>query len=101
MFSIWSGMRSSPSPESGRCDCAPALTVPQLAQKLVRGDEERVLLEDAAEDNHRVSPHDVDDDIGPELGEIVHADDRVSIVAGQKIVQPGLVLDQVIHARSV
>jgi hypothetical protein len=63
----------------------------QLTQELVRWNKERVLLEDAADDNHRVGPHDVDDDVPAKLGEIIQSYDRV-LVARQQIIQPCLVL---------
>jgi len=69
----------------------------QLPQEFVRRNEERVLLEDAADDDHRVGPHDVDDDLPAKLGEIVDSNDRV-LVARQNIVESGLVLDQVVDA---
>jgi hypothetical protein len=72
----------------------------QLPQELVRGNEERVLLEDAADDDHRVGPHDVDNDLPAKLGEIVDSYDRV-LISRQNIIQPRLVLHQVVDARSI
>ena len=63
----------------------------QLTQEFVRRNEERILLQDAANDDHRVRPHDVDNDVPAKLGEIVDSYDRVT-VARQEIVQPRLVL---------
>jgi len=63
----------------------------QLPQEFVRRNEEGVLLEDSADDDHRVGPHDVDDDLPAKLGEIVDSYDRV-LVPGQNIVQSRLVL---------
>lgn len=71
----------------------------QLLQELVRRDKEGVLLKDAAEDDHRVCPHDVNDYVRAEFGKVVHADDRVLIV-GRNVVEPRFVLEKVIHARS-
>ncbi len=68
----------------------------QLQQELIRRYEERVLLEDAADDNHRVGAHDVDDDLPAKLGEIVYSYDRV-LIPGQNIVQLRLILHQVIN----
>src|ERR1700682_3149713 len=72
----------------------------QLPQKLVRRNEERVLLEDAADDDHWVGPHDVDDDLPAKLGEIVDSYDRI-LISRQNIIQPRLVLHQVIDPRSI
>ena len=63
----------------------------QLPQELIRRHKEGVLLEDAANDDHRMGPHNVNDDIPAKLGEIVRSDDRVWIL-GQNIVQPRLML---------
>ena len=72
----------------------------QLAQEFIRRNEERVLLEDAADDDHRVGPHDVDDDLPAKLGEIVQSYDRV-LIARQQIIQPRLILHQVVDSRSI
>ena len=47
-----------------------------------------------------MGPHNVNDDTPAKLGEIVYSYDRV-FIPGQNIVQPGLVLHQVIDTRSV
>lgn len=57
----------------------------QLPQEFVRRNEERVLLEDASDDDHRVGPHDVDDDLPAKLGEIVDSYNRI-LIAWQNIV---------------
>ena len=72
----------------------------QLPQELIRRHKEWILLEDAANDDHRMGPHNVNNDVPAKLGEIVRSYDRVGI-PGQKIVQPRLVLHQVIHTWSV
>jgi hypothetical protein len=72
----------------------------QLPQERIRRHKEGVLLEDAANDDHRVGPHNVNDDISAKLGEVVRSDDRVWI-PGQQIVHPRLILHQVINTRSV
>ena len=51
----------------------------QLPQELIRRHEEGVLLKDAADDDHRMGPHNIDDDLPAKLGEIVRSDDRVWI----------------------
>ena len=55
---------------------------PQLAQEFVGRHEERVVLEDAADDDHRVRAQDVHDDIGTEPGQIVGSADGI-VVLGQ------------------
>lgn len=40
----------------------------QLPQELIRRNKERVLLENAANDDHRMSPHNVNNDIPAKLG---------------------------------
>jgi hypothetical protein len=72
----------------------------QLLQELIRRHKEGVLLEDAANDDHRMGPHNIHDDIPAKLGEIICSDDRVWI-PGQQIVQPRLLLHQVINPRPV
>src|SRR5712664_2292718 len=72
----------------------------QFPQKFIRRYEERVLLEDAADDDHRVGPHDVDDDLPAKLGEIVQSYDRV-LIARQHTIQPRLVLLYVVDSRSI
>ena len=72
----------------------------QLPQELIGRNKEGVLLEDAADDDHRVGPHNVHNDIPAKLGEIVYSYDRV-FIPGQQIVQPRLVLHQVINPRPI
>jgi hypothetical protein len=45
----------------------------------LRSSRKGVLLEDAADDDHRVGPHDVDNDLPAKLGEIVDSYDRIFI----------------------
>ena len=63
----------------------------QLKQELIRWHEERVLLEDAANDGHRMSPDNVNNGVPAKLGEIGRSYDRV-LETGQNIIEPGLVL---------
>ena len=72
----------------------------QLPQEFIRRNEERVLLEDSADDDHRVGPHDVDDDLPAKLGEIVDSYDRV-LISRQNVVQSRLVLHQIVDARPI
>ena len=45
----------------------------QLLHELVWGYIERILLKDAADNNHRMCAHDVNDDLPAKLGEIVRS----------------------------
>ena len=51
----------------------------QLPQELIRRNKEGVLLQDATNDDHRMGPHNVHDNIPAKLGEIVYSYDRVFI----------------------
>ena len=70
----------------------------QLLQELIRGHEERVLVEDAADDEHRMGTHDVNDNPSAKLGEIVDSDDRVMVASPR--VRLGLVLEESSHIDS-
>ena len=74
--------------------------LPEFLQHLVGRDVERVLLQDAADNDHRMSAHYVDYNSPAKLGEIVCSYDGV-FIARKKIVQPRLVFYQIIHARPV
>src|SRR2546425_3582403 len=86
--------------------CAMGVLVPRSAalayhsQELIRRDEEWVLLEDSADDDHRMGPHDVDHDLPAKLGEIVDSYDRI-FIPRQYVVQPCLVLHEIINAWAV
>src|SRR5262245_53642119 len=67
----------------------------QLLQELLRGYEERVLVEDAADDEHRMGTHDVNDNPSAKLGEIVGSDDRVMVAPPR--VRLGLILEESRH----
>ena len=67
----------------------------QLLQELLRGHEERVFVEDAADDEHRMGTHDVNDNPSAKLGEIVGSDDRVMVAPHR--VRFGLVLQESHH----
>jgi hypothetical protein len=69
----------------------------QLAQKFVGRDKERILLEDAADDHHRVRAENIHDDVGTEPGHIVSSADGI-VVLGQDVIQPSLVLHNVVDA---
>ena len=51
----------------------------QLPQELVRGNKASVLLEDAADDDHRMGPHHLNDGTPAKLGEIVCSYDRALV----------------------
>jgi len=75
-----------------------AAALAQLSQELVRRYEERVLLEDSADDDHGVGAHDLDNDVTTEPGEIVRANDRV--LEGREV-RARLVFEQGVHTRPV
>ena len=79
-----------------RCHAASA----QLLHELVWRYIERVLLKDAANNNHWVCAHDVNYDLPAKLGEIVRSYHWV-FVAGQKIIESCLVLNEIVDARTV
>lgn len=54
-------------------------TLAQLLHELVWRYIERILLKDAADNNHRMCAHDVDDDFPAKLGEIVRSYHRVFV----------------------
>src|SRR5262245_66662267 len=57
---------------------AAALTsLAQLSEELVRRHEERVLLEDSADDDHGMGAHDLDHDVATRPGQIVAANRRL------------------------
>jgi hypothetical protein len=68
----------------------------QLLQELIRRHEERALVEEAANDDHRMGAHDVNDKTPAKLGEIVGSDDRI-MVAQPPIVGLSLVLQESSH----
>ena len=82
---------------SSQPDARAVLSFPfaELAQEFVGRHVERVLLEDAADDHRRVHAHRVHDDGGAELGHVVGAADRIVVLA-EHVVDPGLVLDEVV-----
>src|ERR1035441_7902054 len=61
----------------GRSPPPPPLAV--FTQELLRRHEERILLENAADDNHRMGPHDVNHRVTAKFSKLVGADDRVVV----------------------
>jgi hypothetical protein len=55
------------------------MALTEFPKELVRRDKERVLLEDATDDDHWVRPHDVYYDLPAKLGEIIDSYDRILI----------------------
>ncbi len=75
----------------------------QLAQELLRRDEERVLLKNPADDGHGMRAQDIDQHLATELREIVRAYDGVDRTgpATPDVVCLGLVRKQVIEPQLV
>ena len=78
----------------------PASAFTQLGQELIGRNKEWVLLQNTANDDHGMGTHDVNDYVPAKLGEIICSYQRV-LITRQNIVQPGLVLHQVIDPRPV
>ncbi len=66
----------------------------------MRRHEEGILLQNASDDDHRVRAHDVYDNLGSKLEQIVRSANGV-VVAGQNEVQSSFVLHDVIDAGAV
>ena len=79
---------------------APGVSFTQFPQELVRRNKERVLLQNAADNDHRVRPHDVNYNLPAKLGEVVDSYDRV-LISRQNVIQPRLVRHQVVDPRSI
>ena len=67
-------------------------------QELPRRHEERIVLENAADDDQRMRAHDVNHSVSSKFGKMVGADDCI-IVATPHIVDLGFELDQVVDVR--
>src|SRR5438132_6137880 len=76
------------------------LPAAEFQKKLVGRDKEWILMESPADDRHRMSTQDVHHQASAELREIVAAYEWIGM-AGREVVDPGLVLDQVIDTRSI
>jgi hypothetical protein len=75
---------------SSRCFTLGPTAFAQFPQKLIRRYKERVLLDDAADENHRVSSYDVDDKVATALRQIIKTDYGILILR-YDVVQPALV----------
>lgn len=82
----------------GRSPRGPPLA--KFKQELLRRHIERIVLKDAADDNHWVRPHDVDHRVAPELAQMVSADNRV-FMAMPHIVYAGFKLNDIVDVRSI
>src|SRR5260370_18757416 len=99
---IWAGgcsVRRSRSDGRGPPRSLPGSAWAKLAHELIRRHEERILVEDAADDDHRMSSHDVDHRVSSKLRKRIHADDHI-VVATPHIVHPRFELDEIVDVRS-
>jgi hypothetical protein len=67
-------------------------------QELSRWYEERIVLENAADDDQRMRAHDVNHSVSAEFRKVVGADNRI-IVATPHIIDSGLKLNQIVDVR--
>jgi len=67
-------------------------------QELPRRDEERIVLENAADDDQRMCAHDINHSVSAECRQAVGADDRI-IVTTPHIIDPGFKLNQIVYVR--
>ena len=86
---------------SGRRRRAAAASPPpaKFPEELIRRHIERIVLKNAADDDHGMRPHDVDDGIASELSQVISADDRV-VMTEPDVVYARLELNHVIDMRS-
>ena len=67
-------------------------------QELPRRQEERIVLQNAADDDQRMRAHDVNHSVSAEFRKAVGADDRI-IVATPHIIDPRFKLNQIVDVR--
>src|SRR5579864_2603780 len=67
-------------------------------QELSRRHEERIVLENAADDDQRMRAHDVNHSASAEFRKVVCADDRI-IMATPHIIDPRFILNQIVDVR--
>jgi hypothetical protein len=72
----------------------------KFLQELIRWDEERILLKDAANDDHGMRSHDVNHRVPPKTTEMVSTDDRV-VVTMPHLVYARLELNHVFDMRPI
>src|SRR5579871_6828923 len=79
----------------------------KFQQKLLRRHEERILLQDTANDDERMRPHDVNHRVASKLSQMISADDRVVMTAPHvvdtrlklnHVVDPGSIFHRPVHA---
>src|SRR5271167_2321478 len=75
-------------------------TLTKFTQKFVRGDKEGVLLKEAADDDHRMRPHDVNHRVASKFAEIVGANNCI-VVAAPYFVYTRLELNDVVDMRPI
>src|ERR1700691_525982 len=84
-----------------RGSCNPSRTaLANFPHKHFRRYKERILIEDASDDDHRMSPHDVDHRVSSELRKMIGADDRV-IMLLPHMIHARFELDEVVDVRSI
>ena len=71
-----------------------------LAQEFLWRHEERILLKNAADDDHRMRPHDVDHRVASKFSEMVGADDRI-VVTTPHIIDARLELNEIVNVGSI
>src|SRR5271163_564155 len=87
---------------SGRCKRTTSTSSPlaKFSQELIWRYKERILLKDAADDDHGMSSHDVNHGVTTKTTEMVSTDDRV-VVPKPHVVYARLELNHVIDMRSI
>jgi hypothetical protein len=87
---------------SGHCRRTNPASSPlaEFSQELIRRYKERILLQDAADDHHGMSSHDVNHCVTTEMAEMVGTDNGV-VVPKPYVVYTGLELNHVIDMRSI
>src|SRR6185437_11140044 len=73
------------------------LSLIEFLQHFIGRYVERIFLQKAAEDHHRMRSHDVYHNAGFESRQVVSTDDRV-VVFRQDMVEPRFILDNVVYA---
>ena len=74
-------------------------TLAKVAQEFVWRHKEGILLKDAADDDHRMGPQDVNDGVSSKLAEMVGTDNCV-FVPTPYLIYPRLELNHIIQMRS-
>jgi hypothetical protein len=86
---------------SGRRLAAPTRpTLVKITQKFFRRNEERILLKDPADDDHRVGAQHVNHGVASKLTEMVGTDNRV-FMATPHLIYSRLERNNIVHVRSI